>query len=283
MSEVPYSRAIPEPTGAPMVAAAGVTLMFAGLVTNWAVTVVGVVLALGGAVVWFRHVFPVERLEKIPEAPEHAVPTSVPLAAHASVSDRAALREVTEGPRRPSLPLEIHPYRVGIWGGIAGGAAMAIVACLWGIIVEKSVWLPINLLVGVFLPGIENEPRETLQSLNSGWLLTAVVIHAVGSIAVGLLYTVALPMMPKRPIIFGGILAPVLWTGFIWASIGIVNPALEEYISWPWFIASQFAFGITAGFVISRFNRVPTMQFLPLGDRLGLEMTRVRRDPGADR
>jgi len=289
-TEVPYSSAIPEPTGAPMVAAAGVTLMFAGLVTNWAVTIVGVVLALGGAVAWFRHVFPEERLEAIPEHAGDAAASSSTaraaqpsLAAHAALSsdpERAALREVIEGPRRPSLPLEIHPYRVGIWGGLAGGAAMALVACSWGVLIEGSLWLPINLLTGVLLPGIENEPSEVLRSLNAGWLLTAAVIHVIGSICVGLLYTVALPMMPKRPVLFGGLVAPVLWTGLIWASIGIVNPALEEFISWPWFIASQFAFGVTAGFVISRFNRVPTMQFMPLRDRLGLEATHARSKQG---
>lgn len=292
-SRVPYGRAIPEPTGSPMVAAAGVTLIFAGLVTNWAVTIVGVLLALGGAVAWFRQVFPEERLERIPESSRSRAETpalataqravhATALTAGVHASDRAALREITSGPVRPSLPLEIHPYRVGVWGGMAGGVAMAAVACLWGVAMKGSLWLPINLLAGVFVPGIERQSTEVLESLNAGWLLTAAVIHGVGSVLVGLLYTVALPMMPKRPILFGGILAPVLWTGFIWASIGIVNPALEEYISWPWFIASQFAFGITAGIVISRFNRVPTMQFMPLRDRLHLELTHARSERGAD-
>lgn len=269
--QVPYFDAIPRPTGAPMVAAAGVTLIFAGVVTNWIVTAVGAVMALGGAVAWFRHVFPEERLEEIPTR-----------ASDETKSARvAAVRKDAGRPRRLMLPVEIHPYRVGIWGGLAGGAAMAIVACAWGVITAGSPWLPINLLAGIFLPGIENEPIEALRGVNSGWLLTATVIHAVGSVFIGLLYTVALPMMPKRPILFGGLIAPVFWTGIIWASLGIVNPALERYISWPWFIASQFAFGIVAGIVISRFNRVPTMQFMPLHERLGVEVSRHRDRGGA--
>lgn len=252
-----------------MVAAAGVTLIFAGLVTNWLVTVVGAVMGLCGAIAWFRQVFPDERLEPIP------TPAEAPRGVEVE-RPHTARRSATSGPMRPSLPLEIHPYRVGVWGGLAGGAAMALVACLWGVIIEGSLWLPINLLAGVFVPGVESGSAEALRSLNAGWLLTATVIHAVGSVFVGLLYTVALPMMPRRPVLFGGLLAPVLWTGFIWASIGIVNPALERYISWPWFIASQFAFGITAGIVISRFNRVPTMQFIPLRDRLGVEASHER-------
>ncbi len=285
---VPYSSAIPRPTGAPLVAAAGVTLIFAGMVTNWALTIVGAVMALGGAVAWFRHVFPEEQLEEIPvparrDADRPALRAAPPAAAPLPAAARAAVREVVEGPRRLALPLEIHPYRVGIWGGLAGGAAMAVVACLWGVLFEGSLWLPINLLAGVFVPGVETASAETLRSLEPGWLLTAAAIHAVGSVFIGLLYTVALPMMPKRPILFGGLVAPVLWTGLIWASLGIVNPALERSISWPWFIASQFAFGVTAGWVISRFNRVPTMQFLPLRDRLGVEASHERPRDGGPR
>ncbi|MBX3354098.1 MAG: hypothetical protein KF724_00190 [Phycisphaeraceae bacterium] len=282
--EMPYSHAIPKPTGAPMVAAAGITLIFAGLVTNWLVTAVGVVMALGGAVAWFRHVFPDEQMEPIPQraitgdadAASDAGASrggSVALSSPQGALDREALHQLHHGPRRLALPLEIHPYRTGIYGGLAGGAAMAFVACLWGIVMEGSVWLPINLLAGIFIPGIENAPVEALREVNAGWLLTAAIIHTIGSLFIGLLYTVALPMMPRRPILFGGILAPVFWTGLIWASLGIVNPALEKYISWPWFIASQFAFGLVAGLVISRFNRVPTMQFLSLPERLGVEAT----------
>lgn len=286
----PYQRAIPKPIGSPLVAAAGVTLLFAGLVTNWVVTIVGAVLALGGAIAWFRQVFPEEVVEEIPEwalrrgqeqargmetAHEGVERAKIAVEApRASPSGRAAAREVVEGPRRLALPLEIHPYRVGVWGGLAGGAAMAIVACAWGVIFERSLWLPINLLAGVFLPGIESQGLDALRAFDPGWLLTALGIHLVGSIFVGLLYTVALPMMPRRPILFGGVVAPILWTGLVWASLGIVNPALAEYISWPWFIASQVAYGLAAGFVISRFNRVPTMQFLPLSQRLGVESTR---------
>lgn len=280
--QTPYSTEIPRPTGAPMVAAAGVTLIFAGLVTNWAVTIVGSVMALGAAVVWFRHVFPLEVTEKIPTATrfEETAMRAAPATASAPRAVQHPGAAPIHAPRRLVIPVEIHPYRTGIWGGIAGGIAMAVVACFWGVIREQSLWLPINLLAGVVLPGLEGLPKEQLAALNTGWLLTAIVIHAIGSIFVGLLYTVALPMMPKRPIIFGGLVAPVLWTGLVWASLGIVNPTLERFISWPWFIGSQLAFGLTAGFVISRFNRVPTMQFMPLSERLGVERSADRGGAG---
>src|SRR5215475_13914939 len=60
---------LPAPTAWPMVMALGITLGFAGLVTQVAVTAVGVVLTIAGAVGWFRDVFPVEDVERVPLRP----------------------------------------------------------------------------------------------------------------------------------------------------------------------------------------------------------------------
>ena len=49
----------PAPSPWPMLMALGLTLAFAGLVTNVAVTVVGGVLFISGAVGWFGDVLPV--------------------------------------------------------------------------------------------------------------------------------------------------------------------------------------------------------------------------------
>ena len=65
-------------------------------------------------------------------------------------------------------------------------------------------------------------------------------------------------MFPRRPIFLGGIIAPIFWTGLLHSILGLLNPLLNELISWPWFIASQFAFGIVAGMVVVRQERVRT-------------------------
>jgi hypothetical protein len=65
--------------------------------------------------------------------------------------------------------------------------------------------------------------------------------------------------------------APLLWTAIIWASLGIVNPALNDRIHWGWFVASQIGFGLVAGIVISRTERIRTMQALPIVVRAGIE------------
>jgi hypothetical protein len=94
---------------------------------------------------------------------------------------------------------------------------------------------------------------------------------------VGLLYGIALPIFPRRPILLGGILAPLFWSGILHAGLGITNPALQARINWGWFLASQFAFGLVAGFVVARHEPIATMQYLPFALRAGIEA------PGIDK
>jgi hypothetical protein len=90
-------------------------------------------------------------------------------------------------------------------------------------------------------------------------------------------------MLPRRHLLWGGMIAPLLWTGLIWAVLGMVNPVLNARIDWPWFIASQIAFGLAAGFVISRAVPVATMQTWPLAARAGVEATGMDRARERDR
>ena len=63
---------LPAPTAWPMVLAFGVTLIFAGLVTNVSVSVVGVVLVARRRVGWFREVLPHEHEEAVPRRADDA-------------------------------------------------------------------------------------------------------------------------------------------------------------------------------------------------------------------
>ncbi len=254
---VPYARGVPLPTSGPLWAGFGVTMMFAGLVTNWLVSVVGLVSAAAGFVAWARACFPEEAVEALPPGAE------VPLPAPALERRREQARS--------ALPGTMHPYRAGIRGGLAGGVAMAAAAVAWGLARHGSVWMPINLLAGVFLPSVSAESAEQLKAFQGGVFAVAVVIHAVACVFVGLLFTVSLPMMPRRPLLLGGVISPALWTGLLYATIGIVNPALERYVEWSWFFASQVAFGVVCGLVVSRSRRIDTMTGLPIADRLDVE------------
>jgi len=111
--------------------------------------------------------------------------------------------------------------------------------------------------------------------------LIAVPIHLITSLLVGLLYGAMLPMLPRRPVLLGGFIAPILWSGLIYGILGIVNPVMNQRIDWLWFVASQVGFGIVAGIVVSRQQRVRTWQ--PYARRrLGFEATGLTNESRGD-
>jgi hypothetical protein len=83
-------------------------------------------------------------------------------------------------------------------------------------------------------------------------------------------------MLPRRPVLLGGLIAPILWSGLIYSILGIVNPVLNQRIDWLWFVFSQLGFGIVAGLVVSRQQRVRTPQHVPLALRVGMEASGMR-------
>jgi hypothetical protein len=261
---------LPAPTPWPMVLAFGITLGFAGLVTNAIVTAVGVVLAVAGVIGWFRDVLPVEDVEVIPlrsPALRARPPRPRPDAVMHLVPGQAG--------HRVRIPAEMHPYSAGVLAGLAGGAAMAALAALYGLLAYGSVWYPINLLAAVAMPAMAQWDLAQLAAFNGIALGVAAVAHAVISMFVGLVYAALLPMFPRRPELWGGLIAPLLWSGLLWASLDLINPLLDARIDWRWFVASQIAFGLTAGVVIARTERIETMQSWPLAARVGIEASGI--------
>jgi len=172
---------------------------------------------------------------------------------------------------RARLPIEIYPVTAGIKGGLAGSVAMAALAVLYGVLRHGSIWYPINLLAAVVYAQPMQLSMEKLTSFQPALLLVATALHLVTSVLVGLLYGVMLPMFPRRPILLGGFLAPLMWSGLLYTSLGIINPLLNQRIDWTWFVASQFGFGIVAGLVVVRQERVRTRQHMPFAVLAGIE------------
>ena len=65
------------------------------------------------------------------------------------------------------------------------------------------------------------------------------------------------------PLVWGGLVIPMLWTGGSYGLMGVVNPLLQHRVDWPWFIVSQFVFGITAAVVVLRSEQI----FIPPAGR----------------
>ena len=259
----PTSVALPAPTAYPMALSIGVTLLFAGLLTHVAVSILGAIVALAAATGWFREVLPHEQHETVPIEPEPAQPVTA--------TRRQVARLQIGELHRARLPIEIYPVSAGVKGGLAGSVAMAALAILYGVIFYRSVWYPINLLAGAVYGQGTTFSTEVIAAFHLTPFVIATVIHLVTSTLVGLLYGVMLPMFPRRPILLGGILAPVMWTGLIYATLEVLNPVMNQRIDWRWFVASQFAFGIVAGIVVARHTPVRTLQHMPFAVRAGFE------------
>ncbi len=172
---------------------------------------------------------------------------------------------------RAWLPVHTYPISAGVKGGLAGSVAMAVLACAYGVLKVGSIWYPINLLAAVvYAQSLKLGPAQ-LNSFHADSFVIALGLHALVSTLVGVLYGAMLPMFPRRPIVLGGVIAPVLWSGLLYTMLGLLNPLLASHIDWSWFFASQSAFGIVAGFVVVRQSRMPTRENLTFAMRAGVE------------
>ena len=255
---------IPASNGWPLVGAFGFTLVLAGLLTHAMISILGALALCAGLVGWFREVLPHEAHEAVTVEKEEELAALAP-------RSKVPHLEVGELKHRARLPLETYPISAGVRGGLVGGAAMSVLAILYGLIGHHSIWYPINLLAAAGSEQIAEMSYDQLLVFNGTGLVLALVIHVAGSALVGLLYGVALPMFPRRPILLGGILAPLFWSGMLHAEMGIINPTLQARIDWPWFMASQFSFGLVAGFIVARQQKISTMQYLSFAVRAGIE------------
>lgn len=262
-SRAPREIEVPASTSWPLVLAFGFTLVFAGLLTSASVSALGAVLTAAGCVGWFREVFP----------REHEVVLRVIAEAASVVTERPVVDRlpVAQDQVRAWLPLQTHPISAGVKGGLAGGAAMAVLACAYGLIKAGGIWYPINLLAAsVYAQSVKLEAAQ-LNSFHGDSFVIALFLHLLVSTAVGLLYGAMLPMFARRPMLLGGLIGPVLWSSLLYSMLSLLNPLLESHIDWLWFMASQVAFGIVAGMVVVRQPRVPTRENLAFALRAGVE------------
>jgi hypothetical protein len=259
----PHEIALPAPTAWPLVLAFGFTLVFTGLLTSASVSVLGAVLAIAGCVGWFREVLPHEHEEVV-----SVIAGEEPVMTTRHVVERLP---IAADQLRAWLPLRTHPISAGLKGGLAGSVAMAVLACAYGLLKVGSIWYPINLLAGsIYAQWVKLGPSQ-LYGFHAETFALASLLHLVISTSVGLLYGAMLPMFARRPILLGGLIGPVLWSGLLYTILGLLNPVLESHIDWFWFMASQVAFGVVAGLVVVRQPRKLTRENVSFTLRAGIE------------
>jgi len=270
----PATIELPTPTAWPIITAFGLLLLFAGLVTNLAVSLVGFLTGLAGAIGWCMDVFPHPRHEAVPVQPASEGPAPVKTASRA-----VQILDVGGVPHRARIPIEVHPYMAGVFGGLVGAVVMAVLACVWGVFKYGSIWYPINLLAAAGVPELAEASTEVLRQFSLAGLLVGSVAHITLSVMVGLLYAALLPMLPRKlEWLWGGIVTPLMWTALIAASLRFVNPALAARVDWFWFVVCQVAFGMVCGFIVFKSTKVETMQNWSLAEKLGVEAQHETED-----
>jgi hypothetical protein len=264
--ESPASVEVPRPTAAPLVLALGLTLAAVSVAFGMAFFVAGAAVVVGGLVIWVGQLLPGRG--HVHEA--LAEPAHRPQPVTAEPGGVEQLRPGLPG-YRLRLPEQVHPISAGLKGGLAGGLAMPFPALLWGLLSGHGPWYAVNLLAGMVLPGVGRMTVPELMQFQPLLLVVALIIHVSLSAVFGLIYGVLLPTLPEvpRPIAWGGLLAPILWTAVSYVAMRIVNPSVPGMVSWPWFIVSQFVFGITMPAVVLGAKRLPAVLAGIMGGLIG--------------
>ena len=152
--------------------------------------------------------------------------------------------------------------RGAILAGLVGGAAGADLSCHSRDTLEPpaghGTWYPVNVLAAMATH--EDVPPTTDRAgiLSRRLVHSRAVVHAILSLTFGLAFAIVLPRIPPipGPLAWGGLLMPLFWTALTYGMMGVVNPVLQKQVDWPWFVASQFVFGIVAAVVIVRSEEV---------------------------
>jgi hypothetical protein len=248
------SLEMPRATVWPIVVALGLTMLGAGWASNLALSLVGAVFFVMGILGWIEQMLPGRGHMHEPLVDPSLRPREI-------VGEPGTVDQLKPGMAgyRFQLPESFHPISTGVKGGLVGGVAMAIPALAYGLLSGHGLWFPINLLAGIVVPGISGETEAQLESFQLSALVLAIVIHATFSLTFGLLFGVVsptLPPIPGGPVIAGGVLMPLLWTGLCHSFMGIVNPSLQKHVNWFWFIVSQAVYGLAMSIFVVRSQKV---------------------------
>jgi hypothetical protein len=173
---------LPAPTQWPLIMAVGLALLFAGLVTNIMISGLGVVMAVAGAVGWFRQVLPHEAHEMLPVTEEE-------IAMEREGRRVTRVEHVLTG--RGMMPVSTYPISSGIKGGFAGGTVMIVLAEIYGVVRFHSIWYVVNLLGGAGghvpsdgVPHCDRDPHRVVVS-GGATLWRVAADHAATSYCAG--------------------------------------------------------------------------------------------------
>ncbi len=156
-----------------------------------------------------------------------------------------------------AVPAMVHSVRTGVIGGALGGATMALVAIGYGLISGLGMWLPVNVIAATFLRDMQTASIDQLAQFNLAALIIGLLMHAVLSIGLGILFVLILPTLPGTPIIWALTVGPLLWIIATVLTLPLLNPIMVRVVDVPSFIAAHVAYGLVMGIYVARAQKVP--------------------------
>jgi hypothetical protein len=262
----PSSVEMPRPTVGPLVLSAGIVLLAAGSILGVAYLAVGAVIFVCGLSFWVANLLPGQghMHEKVPEAELQPSPVTSP---------RTTVEQLQPGMMgyRAQLPEKVQPISAGVKGGIVGGLVMPLPALIYSLSTGHGILYPLNLLAGMLLPGVGEMTVQELEQFHLSLFISGLVIHVAMALVLGLIYGVLLPTLPEIPgeAAWGGLLMPLIWSGISFLAMGMVNPAVRNGVSWPFFMLSQFTFGVVAASIVHRLRPQGTIRAGVIGGAVG--------------
>ncbi|MEW5987264.1 MAG: hypothetical protein AB1791_11560 [Chloroflexota bacterium] len=161
-------------------------------------------------------------------------------------------------PQELISPEWVYPYSAGLTGGLLGGAVMALVGIVYGLISGIGVWRPVNLVAATLMRDLQTAPMESVSQFNLAALVVGLVLHLGVSIGLGVVFSFILPALPGRPLYWSWLIGPLLWVGASVAVLPFLNPVMYAHVEWISFILANVLYGLVLGWWIDRTPRVHT-------------------------
>lgn len=165
----------------------------------------------------------------------------------------------TELDERLGYPQQVYPLTAGIVGGLLGGAVMVVPALAYGLLSGKGLWYPVNLVAGAALD-LQGATTQQLGQFHPVWFGTALFIHILVSLSLGLLFVLLLPTLPGPPVFWAIVVGPLLWLGATAVLLPVINPAMSQRLDWLSFMIANVAYSLVMGLWVGLTPRVPARQ-----------------------
>ena len=157
---------------------------------------------------------------------------------------------------RGGVSAHVFPLEAGITGGALGGAAMVLVAILYGLLSGNGIWYPVNLIAATAIRQWQTAPVETFMQFNPTGLIFGAAIHIIASVIIGALFAMLLPTLPGRPLVWAFVVGPVLWFGAIFAALPLINPVMARYVDLTSFLCAHLVYSLVLGLWLERAPRI---------------------------